>query len=138
MIRAVIDTNVLVSAFSTHNPDSPTIRIYYAILRGDVIVLHSPGIIAEYEDVLHRDKFSFTRNHVDEIIDFIKARGQCVSPIEPNAETFPNPDDKIFYCIALAAQDVGAALVTGNKRHFPNANFILTPSEFVALHASVL
>ena len=29
MIRAVIDTNVLVSAFSTHNPDSPTIRIYY-------------------------------------------------------------------------------------------------------------
>ena len=61
MIRAVIDTNVLVSAFSTHNPDSPTIRIYYAILRGDVIVLHSPGIIAEYEDVLHRDKFSFTQ-----------------------------------------------------------------------------
>ena len=56
MIRAVIDTNVLVSAFSTHNPDSPTIRIYYAILRGDVIVLHSPGIIAEYEDVLHRKK----------------------------------------------------------------------------------
>ena len=58
--------------------------------------------------------------------------------IDTNAETFPDPDDKIFYCIALAAQDVGAALVTGNKRHFPNANFILTPSEFVALHASVL
>ena len=59
MIRAVIDTNVLVSALRTLNPDSPTIRIYYAILRGEILVLHSPEIIAEYEDVLHRDRFSF-------------------------------------------------------------------------------
>ena len=80
MIRAVIDTNVLVSALRTYNPDSPTIRIYYAILRGEVIVLHSPEIIAEYEDVLHRDKFSFDCRRVDEIIDFIRTRGQNISP----------------------------------------------------------
>ena len=29
-------------------------------------------------------------------------------------------------------------LVTGNKRHFPDADFILTPSEFIALHAPLM
>ena len=138
MIRAVIDTNVLVSALRTRNPNSPVIRIYYAILRGDILVLHSPEIIAEYEDVLNRDKFSFDRNHVNEIIGFIKTRGQDIAPVEPGAATFPDSDDRVFYCVALAAQDVGAALVTGNKRHFPNADFVLTPFEFVALHAPLI
>ena len=138
MIRAVIDTNVLVSALRTRNPDSPVIRIYYAILRGDILVLHSPEIIAEYEDVLHRDKFSFDHNRVNEIIGFIKIRGEAISPVEPGDASFPDPDDKVFYCVALAAQDGGAALVTGNRRHFPNADFVLTPSEFVALHAPLV
>ena len=138
MIRAVIDTNVLVSALRTRSPDSPTIRIYYAILRGDILVLHSPEIIAEYEDVLHRDKFSFDRNHVDAIIGFIKTRGQDIVPVEPGAASFPDPEDKVFYCVALAAQDGGAALVTGNKRHFPDMDFVLTPFEFVALHAPLI
>lgn len=31
----------------------------------------------------------------------------------------------------LALFDDGAVLVTDNKRHFPAADFILTPSEFV-------
>ena len=130
MIRAVIDTNVLVSALGTHNPDSPTIRIYYAILHGEVIVLHSPEIIAEYEDVLHRDKFSFDCRRVDEIIDFIRTRGQNISPAESDSEDFPDPDDKVFYCVALAAQNDSAALVTGNVRYFPFAPFVVTPAEF--------
>ena len=132
MIRAVIDTNVLVSAFRTHNPDSPTVCVFYAMLRGEFLALHSPGILAEYEDVLHRDKFSFDRDRVDEIIDFIRTHGENISPVE-SAEFFPDPDDKIFYCTALAARDDEAFLVTGNVRHFPASDFILTPSEFAAL-----
>ena len=133
MIRAVIDTNVLVSTFRTRNPDSPAIRIYYAILRGEVLVLHSPEIIAEYEDVLHRDKFSFNRNLVDEIVGFIKTHGQSISPAEPDTENFPDPDDKVFYCVALAAQDDDTMLVTGNAKHFPAAPFIVTPTVFAAM-----
>lgn len=133
MIRAVIDTNVLVSALRTRNPDSPTIRIYYAILSGEILVLHSPEIIAEYEDVLHRDKFAFDSDCVDEIIDFIKTRGQSISLLEIDSASFPDPDDRVFYCTALAAQDEDAMLVTGNARHFPDADFVLTPSEFVEI-----
>ena len=87
-------------------------------------------IIAEYEDVLHRDKFSFDCLRVDEIIDFIRTRGQNISPAESDSEDFPDPDDKVFYCVALAAQNDSAALVTGNVRHFPSAPFVVTPAEF--------
>jgi len=31
-----------------------------------------------------------------------------------------------------------AVLVTGNKRHFPDADSILTPSEFIALYAPLM
>ena len=131
MIPAVIDTNVLVSALMTRNPNSPTVRIHYAILNKKILVLHSPEIIAEYEDVLFRDKFSFDRGKVDEIIDFIRIYGREVTPAEPDTEEFPDSDDKVFYCIALAAQDEDAVLVTGNTKHFPSAPFVVTPAEFV-------
>ena len=137
MIRAVIDTNVLVSALMTHNPDSPTVRIYYAILNREILVLHSPEIIAEYKDVLYRDKFFFDHEKVDETINFIKSRGQETIPAEPDTEDFPDPDDKIFYSVALAAQDEDAVLVTGNAKHFPPAPFIVTPAEFIARIADI-
>ena len=131
MIPAVIDTNVLVSALMTRNPNSPTVRIHYAILNKKILVLHSPEIIAEYEDVLFRDKFSFDRGKVDEIIDFIRIYGREVTPAEPDTEDFPDLDDKVFYCVALAAQDDDAVLVTGNAKHFPPAAFVISPAEFV-------
>ena len=131
MIPAVIDTNVLVSALMTRNLNSPTVRIHYAILNKKILVLHSPEIIAEYEDVLFRDKFSFDRGKVDEIIDFIRIYGREVTPAEPDTEDFPDLDDKVFYCVALAAQDDDAVLVTGNAKHFPPAAFVISPAEFV-------
>ena len=137
MIPAVIDTNVLVSALMSHNPNSPTVRIHYAILNKEIRVLYSPEIIAEYEDVLFRDKFSFDRGKVDEIIDFIRLYGQDITPAEPDTEDFPDPDDKIFYCVALATQDEDAVLVTGNAKHFPPAPFIVSPADFIARIADI-
>lgn len=131
MIPAVIDTNILVSALMTRNPKSPTVRIHYAILDKKILVLHSPEIIAEYEDVLFRNKFSFDRGKVEEIIDFIRIYGREVIPAKPDTEAFPDQDDKVFYCVALAAQDDNAVLVTGNAKHFPPVPFAVTPVEFV-------
>ena len=137
-IRAVIDTNVLVSAFWSGSRDTPPFRIYNALMAGRFIPLYSEEIIAEYIDVLHRHKFAFNPEEVDELINIIRTFGEAISPVEPSDASFPDPDDKVFYCVALAAQDGGAALVTGNRRHFPNADFVLTPSEFVALHAPLI
>ena len=40
MIHAVIDTNVLVSAFITKNPNSPTAKVWSALLNYDIIPMN--------------------------------------------------------------------------------------------------
>ena len=131
-IKAVIDTNVFVSAFWRDNEDSPPYRIYRAMMEQRFIPLYNDEIIAEYKDVLHRGKFRFPSRRVDELIMFIEKSGERISPATPDVETFPDPDDRIFYCVALAAQSDNALLVTGNARHFPQAPFIITPADFAA------
>ena len=42
-------------------------------------------------------------------------------------------DTNVFYCVALAAQNDDAKLVTGNTKHFPSAPFVVSPAEFAAL-----
>jgi putative PIN family toxin of toxin-antitoxin system len=135
--KAVIDTNVLVSAFWNGNEASPPYRIYRAMIEQKFIPLFNDEIIEEYNDVLHRRRFKFPFWKVNELIDFIKEHGERISPAEPNTEDFPDPDDKIFYCVALATQDEDAVLVTGNAKHFPPAPFIVSPADFIARIADI-
>ena len=135
--KIVLDTNILVSALWSSNQSSPVVRIYDALIEKRFVPLYCTKIITEYENVLKRDKFGFDSILVDMIIRHIKDYGIAILPAESN-ETFPDPDDKVFYCVALAAQSDDAVLVTGNKRHFPDADFILTPSEFIALYAPLM
>lgn len=44
-------------------------------------------------------------------------------------ETFPDPNDVVFYEIKMSMDD--AFLVTGNVRHFPVKPFVVTPAEMV-------
>ena len=129
--KAVIDTNVLVSAFWSGDKASPPVRIYRALIEQRFVPLFNDEIIAEYNDVLHRRKFKFPYWKVDELIDFIMNCGERIPPSEPDTEDFPDSDDRIFYCVALAAQDDDAVLVTGNAKHFPPAPFVVSPAEFV-------
>ena len=57
MIYAVIDTNVLVSALITKNPEAATAKVVRLLLDNGFVLLYDADIIAEYEDVLHRSKF---------------------------------------------------------------------------------
>jgi len=70
MIKAVIDTNVLVSAFWTKNSLSPTVRIADAITRDVFTPLYSPQMIAEYREVLSRSKFGFSPSEVRALVDY--------------------------------------------------------------------
>lgn len=57
LIYAVIDTNVFISALITKNSEAATVKVIEAVLRGDIIPLYHEDILAEYEEVLHRNKF---------------------------------------------------------------------------------
>ena len=59
MIYAVIDTNVLVSALLSRRSDAATVQVVSAIYEKGICPLFNDEIIAEYEEVLCRPKFSF-------------------------------------------------------------------------------
>ncbi|MGN0832923.1 MAG: putative toxin-antitoxin system toxin component, PIN family, partial [Kiritimatiellia bacterium] len=125
MIKAVIDTNVLVSAFWTPNRQSPTVRIADAITKDLFVPLYSPPMIAEYREVLSRSRFGFSENEVHNLVDHIVTHGE---PAE-SAAHFPDPDDKVFFCTVLAASADDPLLVTGNAKHYPPADFVVSPAE---------
>ena len=127
MISAVIDTNVLVSAFWSFGKNTPPMRILRAMVRGGFTALLSEEILSEYGQVLRRRKFDFNEEDVTQLLDFISRHARWVIPAESD-ETFPDEKDRVFYCTALAVSD--AKVVTGNARHFPNSPIVVTPAEF--------
>ena len=129
MIKAVIDTNVLVSAFWTKNRLSPTVRIVDAITKNLFVPLFSPEMIAEYREVLTRSKFAFSEDEVRSLVDHIVSHGELVVPVK-NSVRFPDPDDKVFFCTALSAIADDPMLVTGNEKHYPPVDFVVSPAEF--------
>lgn len=75
MIYAVIDTNVLVSAMITKNPEAATAKVVRLLLDKEFIPMYDADIIAEYEDVLHRSKFPILPEVADALISYIIEHG---------------------------------------------------------------
>ena len=125
-IKAVIDTNVLVSSFISKNPNSPTVRIIKAIAEGIFTPVYSDDILSEYEEVLGRGHFKLDPSAISILIQRIQEIGEAVSPID-SEEDFPDADDKVFFCTALAGD---AKLVTGNMKHYPPVELVVTPAQF--------
>ena len=134
---AVIDTNVLVSSQITRHDDASTRQVVKAVFDGYVTPIVTQAILAEYQDVLLRPKLHLHEDVAATIVSYFSRYGLFVKP-QPYSSGLPDEKDRIFLEAALAVQGDGAVLVTGNKRHFPDADFVLTPSEFVARYAPLM
>lgn len=128
-LYAVIDTNVVVSAMFTHNPQSPTKLILDYVLQGKVIPLYSDEIINEYQDVLSREQFSFNPDNVAAVINAIERFGIKPGRTSAGNIVFPEKKDIVFYEIALSKE--GSFLVKGNIKHFPKTAIVVSPTEFL-------
>lgn len=132
LVYAVIDTNVLISALITKNSKAATVKVLEAVLRGDIIPLYHEDILAEYDEVLHRSKFKISENIIKILIDSIVKYGVEVFP-QPTGEILVDMDDLVFYEVAMEKRDEDAYLVTGNQKHYPIKDFIVTPSEMIEI-----
>lgn len=130
MIYAVIDTNVFVSALLSRHPDAATVQVVNAMLKHGICPLYNQEIIVEYQDVLHRDKFRFPEDAIDNIIKAVQDYGISAERIN-SSEIFPDPKDIVFYEVALSKD--GAYLVTGNIKHFPKTPIVVTPVEMLEI-----
>ena len=101
-------------------------RIIKAIAEGIFTPVYSDDILSEYEEVLGRGHFKLDPSAISILIQRIKEIGEAVSPID-SEEDFLDPDDKVFFCTALAGD---AKLVTGNIKHYPPAELVVTPAQF--------
>ncbi|MBQ6919965.1 MAG: putative toxin-antitoxin system toxin component, PIN family [Synergistaceae bacterium] len=127
---AVIDTNVIVSALLTKNFHAATFQVIGAVLTGDIIPLYNNEIFSEYSEVLRRDKFNLRGETVDKLLSKIELFGVEVMPVKTE-EILVDADDTIFYETVSAFNN--AYLITGNKKHFPDVDFVVSPAEMMEI-----
>jgi putative PIN family toxin of toxin-antitoxin system len=129
---AVIDTNVIVAALLSKKDDAATVQVVRSMLRGEFTPLYHEDILEEYEEVLHRPKFHLTEDVICTVISAVKRYGVEVFP-QPTGEILVDMDDLIFYEVAMEKRTDDAYLVTGNRKHYPIKDFIVTPSEMLEI-----
>lgn len=132
-VFAVIDTNVIVSSFFSKDGTSFPAQVISAILTGRITPLYNDEILSEYQEVLSRPKFPFTRGQLEMMISAFKDFGISTIRVTAADTSFPDLDDIVFYEVKMSKED--AYLVTGNLKHFPNTPFVVTPKEMMELLA---
>lgn len=128
---AVIDTNVIVSALISTTLESNPVKVFRAILQEQIVPLYNDDILDEYRTVLSRAKSHLAPSLIDTVLKAITTDGLSLDRTPANDIDFPDPKDITFYEVALSKED--SYLVTGNIRHFPAREFVITPAEMVRL-----
>lgn len=135
-IRAVIDTNVLISGLFGIK-DSPSAQILSAIRTQRIILVTSPVIVGEIEEVMNRERIvKHTKMTKDERTDFldkliersdVTAGKQLLQLVGRDIK-----DDKFLACAFEAKADY---IITGDKDLLVLKEYegikIVTPREFL-------
>ncbi len=131
MRLAVLDTNVIVSAGI--RPAGPPARLLLDwVLPGQVQIVTSPWIVAEYREVAGRSKFR-RYGFPPSWLEFSIEESLVLPDPAPWPLAMPDPKDAAFLALAKAS---GAWLITGNLKHFPrNARrgvTVMPPADYLA------
>ena len=117
MIRAVLDTNVFLSAFRSQ--EGASFQIVNRLERGEFVLVLSQTVLAEYEEVLKRELIplgypvSALELFLDDLcrsVEIFKLSGFWKTAL-------PDPDDESLAQLAMESKT--DYLVTHNARHFP-------------------
>ena len=135
MIRAVMDTNVLVAALRSQRGASFQVLQFWRERKWTLVL--SNTVATEYEEVLRREAASLYLPHQDvgKLLDAMCAlaerRPLGARPLPITAD----PDDEAFVHLAVDAQS--RYLITHNVRHLKPARDhgieVMTPAEFCSI-----
>jgi putative PIN family toxin of toxin-antitoxin system len=127
MIKAVLDTNVLVSGLLS--PYGNPAKVVNHFRDRQFILIYNDEIVAEYRRVLFRGRLGLPPEDVDSLLEEIARRGIPLVATKSDI-ALPDENDRIFYDLANTCN---AYLITGNAKHYPEEPHILTPAQFVEL-----
>jgi putative PIN family toxin of toxin-antitoxin system len=131
--RAVLDTNVLVSALIS--PGGPSAALLLELRAGAFEVIVSPALLAELGEVLARPRFRayVTLAEIAAYLELVRREGTAIDDPPPSGQHLsPDPDDEFLLDLARAtAADV---LVTGDAHllDLRGSLPVVTPAEFLA------
>src|SRR5260370_36442703 len=101
MIRVVLDTNIVVSAWL--NEDGLPFFILKLALAGAIRPYATEAILAEYKELLERKRFPTDRRRAGLLFQNIRASCQLVTPAG-GITAASDPDDNMFLDCAEAAK----------------------------------
>lgn len=130
-LYVVIDTNVLVSAMLNHN-SIPGKILKHAILGTFTSVL-TKEILDEYIEVLSRPKFGFPSHLISSVVAGLVNKGRFLNPASVDLD-MPDPKDVVFYQLTIESLKICETyLVTGNSKHFPTEDCVVTPRQLIEI-----
>jgi putative PIN family toxin of toxin-antitoxin system len=101
MIRVVLDTNIIVSAYL--NEDGLPFRILKLALAGAIDLYASEQILEEYKELLQRKSYPLDSRRAALLLKKLRGTSTLVQPAIKLSET-TDPDDNIFLECAQAAK----------------------------------
>lgn len=132
----IVDTNVVVSGLLTSDDSAPTASILDSMITGEIRVLLSVDLLAEYREVILRptirSRHGLEVSEVDAILTAIAENAVVCEPAEP--PTAP-PDSVDLHLWSILAARHDAVLVTGDFALLDGAPTwarVITPREFVS------
>lgn len=134
--RAVLDTNIFISALFGGNPE----EIYRAALQGRFRLVTSPAILTELARTL-REKFSMPEAEITRYIKQVGRHADVVRPEKRVRVLRDNPDNRVLEC---ALEGKASVIVSGDRHLIDLGEYrgipILRPTEFLrrleAAHSS--
>ncbi len=130
-MNIVLDTNVLVSAL--WSADSKPAIIINSVLNRRFTVCYDYRILNEYYTVLKRPKFCFEEWEIQSLLSHITSNGISIIADPLKNIPFTDESDRKFYEIAKFCH---APLITGNTKHYPKENCIVTVADFYNMYFS--
>ena len=126
-MKAILDTNVLVAAFTARGLCS---ELFERVLYDHDLII-SQYLLTEFEEVLVR-KFGFTAAKVKQAVALLRRVGVMVEPVPLEHPVCRDPDDDLV--LALAAHAAADCIVTGDRDLLDLEKFqsgpILSPRDF--------
>ena len=140
MIRAVLDTNVLVSALITRKSSAP-IKLYKGFIARQFLLITSPSILTEIEDVINRGNIvkyhKLSKAQREEIIKQFMTLSYITleTTISEKIIIEKDPDDDKFL---VAAVEGGADYIVSGDHHLLDLKVydgvrIITPGDFLKI-----